>query len=91
MNQLYIFLFLSWLEVAFPFKCSMTISPYLAHLFFFPSANYIAILYLTIKFMYGTSLVVQWLKLHIFNAGEPGLIPGWGIKIPYAMQPKKEN
>ena len=58
--------------------------------FFSPSANYIDFLYLTMKFMYGTSLVVQWLRCHIFNAGEQGLIPGWGIKVPHAMQPKKK-
>ena len=34
----------------------------------------------------GTSLVVQWLKLHDFNAGDMGLIPGWGTKIPHALQ-----
>ena len=34
----------------------------------------------------GTSLVVQWLKLHDFNAGDMGLIPGWGTKIPHAVQ-----
>ena len=27
-----------------------------------------------------TSLVVQWLRLGIPNAGDPGLIPDWGIK-----------
>ena len=25
----------------------------------------------------GTSLMVQWLRLHILNAGTPSLIPGW--------------
>ena len=34
----------------------------------------------------GTSLVVQWLKLHDFNAGDMGLIPGWGTKIPHAVR-----
>ena len=34
----------------------------------------------------GTSLVVQWLKLHDFNAGDMGLITGWGTKIPHAVQ-----
>ena len=32
----------------------------------------------------GTSLVVQWLRLHGSNAGGAGLIPGQGTKIPYA-------
>ena len=36
----------------------------------------------------GTSLVVQWLRLHGSNAGGAGLIPGQGTKIPHAVQPK---
>ena len=28
----------------------------------------------------GTSLVVQWLRLHIPNAGDPDSIPGQGIR-----------
>ena len=46
----------------------------------------------------GTSLVVQWLRLHASNAGGMGSIPGQGTKIPQAMQcgqkikeRKKEN
>ena len=41
----------------------------------------------------GTSLAVQWLKLHASTAGDVGLIPSWGTKIPHAMrhgQKKKE-
>ena len=34
----------------------------------------------------GTSLVVQWLKLHDFNAGDMGSIPGWETKIPHAVR-----
>ena len=34
----------------------------------------------------GTSLVVQWLILCFSNAGGTGSIPGWGTKIPHAMQ-----
>ena len=34
--------------------------------------------------MSGTSLVVQWLRLHALNAGGPGSIPGQGTKIPHA-------
>ena len=30
--------------------------------------------------MQGTSLVVQWLRLHIPNAGDPGSIPGQGTR-----------
>ena len=32
----------------------------------------------------GTSLAVQWLRLHTPNAGGTGLIPGWRTKIPHA-------
>ena len=32
----------------------------------------------------GTSLVVQWLRLHAHKAGGAGSIPGWGTKIPHA-------
>ena len=28
----------------------------------------------------GTSLVVQWVRLHAPNAGGPGSIPGWGAR-----------
>ena len=34
----------------------------------------------------GTSLVVQWLRLHAPNAGVISLIPGRGTKIPHAAQ-----
>ena len=37
---------------------------------------------------YGTSLVVQWLRLCASIAGGMGLIPGWGNKIPHAAQNK---
>ena len=36
----------------------------------------------------GNSLVVQWLRLHAFTARNTGSIPGWGIKILCAVQPK---
>ena len=39
----------------------------------------------------GTSLAVQWLRLHAFTAGDVGSIPGQGTKIPYAGQPKDKN
>ena len=38
-----------------------------------------------IKNKRGTSLVVQWLRLHASNAGGVGLIPGWGTKIWHAV------
>ena len=38
------------------------------------------------KMWYGTSLVVQWLRLHTPNGGGTGSIPGWGTKIPHATQ-----
>ena len=34
----------------------------------------------------GTSVVVQWLRLHPSNAGGEGLIPCWGTKIPQATR-----
>ena len=30
--------------------------------------------------------MVQWLRLHASNAESAGSIPGWGTKIPYAVQ-----
>ena len=41
----------------------------------------------------GTSLAVQWLRLHAFIAGDTGLIPDQGTKIPHAMWcgKKKKN
>ena len=33
----------------------------------------------------GTSLVVQWLRLHASTAGGAGLISGWGTKIPCVL------
>ena len=39
----------------------------------------------------GTSLVAQWLRLHVPNAGGVGSIPGRGAKIPCASGPKNQN
>ena len=42
----------------------------------------------------GTSLFVQWLRLHTCPAGAMGLIPGRGTKIPYAVchsKPKQKT
>ena len=41
----------------------------------------------------GTSLVIQWLRLHTFSAGDVDMIPGWAAKIPHAVQhdSKKET
>ena len=36
----------------------------------------------------GISLVVQWLKICLPNAGGVCLIPGWGVKISHASWPK---
>ena len=33
----------------------------------------------------GTSLVIQWLRLHASTARGTGVIPGQGTKIPHAM------
>ena len=38
------------------------------------------------KHLKGTSLVGQGLRLGASNAGGAGLIPGWGTKIPYALE-----
>ena len=32
----------------------------------------------------GTSLLVQWLRIHLPMQGDVGLTPGWGTKIPCA-------
>ena len=34
----------------------------------------------------GTSLEVQWLGLCVSTAGDLGLIPGWGTRIPQATR-----
>ena len=39
----------------------------------------------------GTSLVVQWLRLHASTAGDTGSIPGGGTKILHAAQCGKTN
>ena len=40
----------------------------------------------------GNSLmVVQWLGCSALTAQGPGLIPGWGIKIPQAVQCGQKN
>ena len=42
----------------------------------------------------GTSLEVQWLRLHASTAGDTGSIPGHGTKIPHAAwcgQKKKKG
>ena len=39
----------------------------------------------------GTSLAVQWLRVHLPNAGGTGSIPGQGAKIPHASGPKNQN
>ena len=38
------------------------------------------------KYNKGTSLGVQWLRLHASTAGGPGLIPGGGTEIPHATR-----
>ena len=37
------------------------------------------------KLITGTSLRVQWLRLHPTNAGSMGSIPGWGTKVPHTV------
>ena len=36
------------------------------------------------KLRSGTSLMVQWLRLHASKAGDVGSVPGWGTKILHA-------
>ena len=47
----------------------------------------------TLKVVWGTSLPVQWLRLHTSNAGDTALIPGQGTKTPQALRrdPKKKG
>ena len=40
--------------------------------------------------IFGNSLAVQWLGLCAFTAEGSGLIPGWGTKIPQAMQHRQK-
>ena len=40
---------------------------------------------------FGTSLVVQWLRLCAPNAGDMGSIPGQGTKIPHACRARKKK
>ena len=39
----------------------------------------------------GNSLEVQWLELGTFTAKGPGSIPGWGTKVPQAVQHGQKN
>ena len=39
----------------------------------------------------GTSLVVQWLRLHVSKPGGYGSIPGWGTDFPHALWRGKEK
>ena len=39
----------------------------------------------------GIFLTVHWLRLQASNAGDTGSIPGWGIKIPRSVGPKKNK
>ena len=36
-------------------------------------------------------MVVQWWRLHTSTAGGIGSVPGWGTKIPHAMQPSQKK
>ena len=38
-----------------------------------------------------TSVLVQWLRLLASTAGDTGLIPGQGTKIPHGLQQKKKK
>ena len=39
----------------------------------------------------GTSLAVQWSRLHISTAGGMGSVTDWGTKIPFTMQHGQKN
>ena len=39
----------------------------------------------------GTSLVVQWIRLHTSNAGDMGWIPSWGTKIQHIVRSGPKN
>ena len=54
------------------------------------SVQYNCVHMLTKRQVLGASLMVQWLILHVSNAGGVGLIPDRGTKIPHAptVQPK---
>ena len=39
----------------------------------------------------GTSLVVQWLRLHTSKAGDMGSIPGWATKIQHTVESGPQN
>ena len=43
------------------------------------------------RVVFGTFLVAQWLRLRASKAGDAGLIPGQGTKIPHATWPKKKR
>ena len=45
----------------------------------------------TAYFHIGTSLAFQWSGLIAFTAAAPGLIPGWGTKIPQATWHRKKE
>ena len=40
---------------------------------------------------FGASLIVQWLRLPLFNAGDAGSIPDWEAKILHTLGPKNRN
>ena len=39
-----------------------------------------------VKILFGTSVVVQWLRLHAFTTGGVDSTLGWGTKIPHAQK-----
>ena len=43
------------------------------------------------KYLSGTCLVAQWLRIHTSTPGDTGLIPGLETKIPHAVQHCKEK
>ena len=67
----------------------MVLAPPHGHTVHLPISAVIRVLLFPTSYMYrinkqGTSLAVQWLRVHAHNAGAVGSIPGQGTKIPHA-------
>ena len=51
-------------------------------------AHFMRVLKIKLRKPVGNSLAVPWLRLHAFTERYTGSVPGWGIKILCAVQPK---
>ena len=64
-------------------------NPFVNAFFFF---LHLCLLKIMFKLMQrGTSLVVQWLRVCLYNAGDTGLIPGLKTKMPPAAEQLSGN